>query len=189
MPRRSDKRERLLAAARDVIHQRGYGATTLAIIADEADVPLGNVYYYYKTKTDILTAVLAEHRQGVAEKIRAASKAKSPQGQLIAFLDSSVARREIVARFGCPYGTLSQELEKLGLPQTEESKLLIEEQRLWMEGRFREMGHGPRSPSLALELICAMQGTCVVSQALKNPDVMTQRFSALTQWIQSLVQQ
>ncbi|MDF1660183.1 MAG: TetR/AcrR family transcriptional regulator [Planctomycetota bacterium] len=188
MPRRSDKRERLLVAAGDVIHQRGYGATTLAIIADEAEVPLGNVYYYYKTKSDILSAVLKEHRQRVSEKIAAASKAKSPQGQLISFLDSSLVHKEKVARFGCPYGTLSQELEKLGLPQTEQSKLLIDEQRRWMEQRFRELGHGARSGALALELICAMQGACVVSQTLKDPEIMTQRFSALTLWIQSLIQ-
>lgn len=188
MPRRSDKRERLLAAARDVIHQRGYGATTLAIIADEARVPLGNVYYYYKTKSDILSAVLEDHRDRMLGKIAAASKPGSPSGQLIAFLDLSLAQKETVARFGCPYGTLSQELEKLSLAQTERSKLLIDEPRLWMEQRFREMGHGPRSPALALELICAMQGACVVSQTLKDPEIMTQRFSALTQWIQSLVQ-
>lgn len=188
MPRRSDKRERLLAAARDVIHQRGYGATTLAIIADQASVPLGNVYYYYKTKLDILEAVLEDHQRGVQEKIEEASKAKSPRAQLISFLDSSLQHKETVARFGCPYGTLGQELEKLSLPQSEQSKSLIEEQRRWLEARFREMGQGPRSADLALEMLCAMQGACVVSQTLKDPEIMAQRFSALTAWIQSLAQ-
>jgi len=43
MPRRTDKRVRLIEAAKVLIHQQGFNLTTLADIAQEADVPLGNV--------------------------------------------------------------------------------------------------------------------------------------------------
>ena len=49
MPRKTDKRVRLIDAAKVLIHQQGFNLTTLADIAQEADVPLGNVYYYFKT--------------------------------------------------------------------------------------------------------------------------------------------
>src|SRR3984893_6872237 len=48
-----DKRSRLVSAAVDLAYQNGFGATSLADIAREAKVPLGNVYYYFKTKEEI----------------------------------------------------------------------------------------------------------------------------------------
>ena len=58
MPRTSDKRSRLFEAAGDLFHRQGFNQTTLADIARSADVPLGNVYYYYKTKGQIGEAVV-----------------------------------------------------------------------------------------------------------------------------------
>ena len=58
MPRKTDKRIRLIEAAKVLIHQQGFNLTTLADIAQEADVPLGNVYYYFKTKEAIGEAVI-----------------------------------------------------------------------------------------------------------------------------------
>ena len=52
------KRDRLVAAARTTIHQQGVEKTTLADIAAAADVPVGNVYYYFKTKDELVAAVL-----------------------------------------------------------------------------------------------------------------------------------
>ena len=55
------KRARLVAAARQMVHQQGVESTTLADIAQAAGVPLGNVYYYFKTKDDIIQAVVESH--------------------------------------------------------------------------------------------------------------------------------
>jgi AcrR family transcriptional regulator len=55
------KRERLVAAAAQMLHQQGVEATTLADIAKAAGIPLGNVYYYFKAKSDIITAVIEAH--------------------------------------------------------------------------------------------------------------------------------
>ena len=53
-----DKRSRLVNAAVGLAYQNGFGATSLADIAREAEVPLGNVYYYFKTKDDIGEAIV-----------------------------------------------------------------------------------------------------------------------------------
>ena len=46
----SSKRDRLILAARDLIHSQGVERTTLADVADASGVPFGKVYYYFKTK-------------------------------------------------------------------------------------------------------------------------------------------
>ena len=58
MPRTSDKRERLVNSADTLILRQGFKQTTLADIADDSGVPLGNVYYYFKSKEDIGMSVI-----------------------------------------------------------------------------------------------------------------------------------
>src|ERR1700761_5671229 len=55
------KRARLIGAACQLVHEQGVENTTLADIAQAAGVPLGNVYYYFKTKNDIVRAVVETH--------------------------------------------------------------------------------------------------------------------------------
>src|ERR671934_50052 len=55
---RPGKRDRLVASARELLHQRGVSGPTLAEIAEAADVPPGNVYYYFKTRDDLVLAVI-----------------------------------------------------------------------------------------------------------------------------------
>ena len=46
-----------------LLHQQGIERTTLADIAKAADVPPGNVYYYFKTKDEVIAAVIEAHAQ------------------------------------------------------------------------------------------------------------------------------
>jgi len=45
-----DKRTRLIETATKLAYGRGFRETSLADIAEAARVPVGNVYYYFKTK-------------------------------------------------------------------------------------------------------------------------------------------
>src|SRR6201992_1258052 len=110
-PKPPGKRERLIAAACDLFHRQGIAAATLAHIAEAADVPLGNVYYYFKTKDDIVAAVV----EARTEEIRSATAAVqrrhgSPKARLKALVAMLAESRETIADHGCPYGTLCTEL-------------------------------------------------------------------------------
>ena len=56
---RPAKRDRLIDAASQLFYEQGVERTTIADIAAAADVPAGNVYYYFKTKDDIVDAVVS----------------------------------------------------------------------------------------------------------------------------------
>ena len=111
--RRPGKRERLIAAARQLLHEQGVERTTLADIAKAADVPAGNVYYYFKAKDDVVGAVIEAHVQQI-KAILAAIEARhrSPKSRLKAFVREFTAQSEIVAQYGCPLGSLCSELDK-----------------------------------------------------------------------------
>jgi AcrR family transcriptional regulator len=56
-----DKRTRLIETAMKLAYRNGFRETSLADIAEAARVPVGNVYYYFKTKEE-----LGEARCGAA---------------------------------------------------------------------------------------------------------------------------
>jgi len=58
--KRSDIRERLVRAARDVFLERGVDAAPLRAIARRARTNIGMVYYYFPTKDDLFMAVVEE---------------------------------------------------------------------------------------------------------------------------------
>src|ERR1700693_3658078 len=84
---RPDKRARLVAAAADLLYRQGVEKTTLADIAHAADVPLGNIYYYFKTKDAIVDAVVEAHVQGIVDTLAFLDRRyRSPKGRLKGFI-------------------------------------------------------------------------------------------------------
>src|SRR3979490_1412765 len=112
---RPGKRERLVTAALDLLYHQGVEKTTLADIAQAADVPLGNVYYYFKTKDEIVGAVIEAHIQGIEETVGLLERRhRTPKSRLKALIRVLADQRVMLAEYGCPHGTLCSELEKRG---------------------------------------------------------------------------
>src|ERR1700731_4737237 len=138
MPRtKTDKRSRLIQTAVKLAYRHGFRTTSLADIAEAARVPVGNVYYYFKTKEELAEAVV-ERR---LEEFRAAraewDRWSSPKERLLAFVGSVQANREQLARGGCPLGGLCTELHKEGGALAKRSAALFNEPIRWLEEQFR----------------------------------------------------
>src|SRR5688572_29761654 len=58
MPRTSDAKQRLMDAARNLIWERSYGATSVDDICARADVRKGSFYQFFKSKSDLEIAAL-----------------------------------------------------------------------------------------------------------------------------------
>src|ERR1700680_5165694 len=54
----ADKRARLIETTMKLASKHGFRETSLADIAEAARVPVGNVYYYFKTKDELGEAVV-----------------------------------------------------------------------------------------------------------------------------------
>src|SRR5258706_13463317 len=109
-----DKRTRLIETATKLAYARGFRETSLADIAEAARVPVGNVYYYFKTKEELAEAVV-ERRLGEFRAARAEwDRLSSPKERLLAFVDTLHGKRDQLARGGCPLGGPGTELHRLG---------------------------------------------------------------------------
>ena len=112
-PAAHGKRERLVAAARELVYRQGVERTTLADIAEAADVRLGNVYYYFKTKDDLVAAVVQAHIDHLEAAFAELGRGHGdPGARLKALLGLIAEQGAPMARFGCPYGSLCSELTK-----------------------------------------------------------------------------
>ncbi|MEV6790922.1 TetR/AcrR family transcriptional regulator [Streptomyces sp. NPDC051320] len=184
--RAADKRRRLTAAAAQVLHEQGVERTTLADIAHAADVPVGNVYYYFKTKDELVRAALSEHSTHLDELTGSLDQLPNPHDRLKALIEAWVSRRDTAARYGCPTGTLAVELDKRADGTLDaEAGVVIRRLLDWAGHQFRALGL-PDPNGLAVTLVAAYQGMSLLANALRDPDIMTREGARLLRWLDSL---
>lgn len=183
---RPDKRTRLLQAANKLVHEQGFNATTLADIAEAADVPLGNIYYYFKTKDDIGQALIEQRAEFYQGLVASWESAADPKKRLAALIDEVAGQRKVLARSGCPIGSLCQELHKEGGPLAHRAAGLLDAILQWSEQQFRLLGKGEESADLALHLLSALQGVSLLTHAFNKPQLVLRETARLKKWLESL---
>jgi AcrR family transcriptional regulator len=182
---RPGKRERLIESARGLIHEQGVHRTTLADVAGRADVPLGNVYYYFKTKDDLVGAVLDSYQAEAAALLHAFERHRSPRARLKALVRNWSDMREAVARHGCPMGTLCAELDKIDGGRDREAAAVIAIIIDWAEGQFRQLGRRD-ARDLAVALFAGIQGAALLANTFRDPTILTRQGRHLERWIDAL---
>jgi TetR/AcrR family transcriptional regulator, transcriptional repressor for nem operon len=183
---KTDSRARLLQAAEKVTYRYGFSSAALADIAKEAGVPLGNIYYYFKTKDDIGDAIVELRVSRFRKMLQELDKADSPAERLCGFVQLKIKNREGLAHGGCPVGTLCSELQKHGGSAAKKSAVLFQTALDWMETQFKALGQGSDSRGLAVHLLSATQGVSVLAHTFHDPSLITAEAVRLKKWIRSL---
>ncbi|WP_244188621.1 TetR/AcrR family transcriptional regulator [Streptomyces yokosukanensis] len=182
---RSGKRERLVRAAVQVFHEQGVEKTTLGDIARAAEVPLGNVYYYFKAKDQLVEAAVAAHCEQLDALTAQLDALPDPAVRLKTLVAGWVDQRETAARFGCPFGTLATELDKrddgLDRAAAKVMRALLD----WVECQFTQLRRADAA-ALAVELVAAYQGMSVLTNTLRDPDLMAVQGERLRSWIDGI---
>jgi TetR/AcrR family transcriptional repressor of nem operon len=182
---RPGKRERLVASAADLLHRQGVERTTLAQIAEAADVPPGNVYYYFKTRDDLVHAVIEAQMGEVRALLTRLDGRATPIARLKGLAESWTTNGPMIVEHGCPLGGLSYELNKqnadLGADAARPLRTILE----WAEAQFRELGQ--RNPSaLAVTFLSAIQGAALLANALDDGELLQREIRRIERWVDSL---
>ena len=179
------KRQRLASAAAEVFHHQGVEKTTLNDIAQAADVPLGNVYYYFKTKDQLIEAAIDAHRDRLRAVTGELDRIAEPAERLKALIAGWVGQSETAARYGCPFGTLATELGKREdgpeRSAAEVMRALID----WAAEQFAQMGRADAG-DLAVEFVAGYQGMSVLTHTLRDPEVTRVQGRRLAAWVDGL---
>src|SRR3954471_20268999 len=168
-------KERLILAARDLFWTSGYEGTSLAEIVKKADVNSGSLYYFFKTKEELLLAVLDWYMENLFPQLiePIIAHISDPIERVFALLDGY--RKALVATgctYGCPIGNLTLELGD-SLPRARQKLATnFEDWRTWVRKFLDEAGD--RFPEkldraeVAMFVLTVMEGGVMQSRAQQS---------------------
>ncbi|MDR3390604.1 MAG: helix-turn-helix domain containing protein [Sulfuriferula sp.] len=180
-------RAEIISCAKQLFYQRGYEATSFSDIVDATGLYRGNIYHYFKTKDDILQAVIAQH----LVEFRALlsewdSRHADPKSSLLAFVDMITGRRQDLVEYGCPVGTLNAELGKDRRDLQLAARALFDLFRDWLRMRFLELGKADAADALALHLLGRAQGIAMIAHVYQDTALLQREIQQLDAWIGQL---
>jgi len=180
-------RERIVDAADRLFYERGYEPTSFADIANAVEISRGNFYHHFKSKDDILHAVIElrlEKTRGMLEAWE--RQGARPEERIRSFIRILITNEALIRQYGCPVGTLCTELAKLGHASRAEASALFTLFRTWLRRQFELLGHEADADPLALHVLARSQGVAVLFNAFGDPCFVRQEVDQICTWLSSL---
>jgi AcrR family transcriptional regulator len=178
--------ERIVQAADELFYQHGFERTSFADIADRVRISRGNFYYHFKSKDEILAAVIALRAARTQAMLDGwAARGKTPAGRLRCFARMLIDNREAIQRFGCPVGTLCAELAKQAHPARGDANMIFDQFRHWLREQFAALGRKD-ADALALHLLARSQGIAALANAFHDEAFIRREVALIEAWLKSL---
>lgn len=176
-------RREIVEAANALFYHRGYNQTSFSDIAEAARIPRGNFYYYFKTKDEILAAVIDARTERIRAMLAEWDAAEpDPRGRLKRFVAMVRSSEKDLVRFGCPMGSLNVELGKAQPALKAKAKKMFDLFRDWLSAQLAALGHKDASAE-ALRVLGRMQGVAVLAQVYGDRDYFREQLAELEAWI------
>ncbi len=183
----NDKKSRLVAAAADLFHRRGLTSTSLANVAHHAEVPQGNVYYYFRSKNDLAAAVADEWLRRVDRSLDEVESDTDPWERLSSFIARAERCRSDYAVAGCPIAGLNRDLRQIGGDLAVAAAPAYERQLAWLAAQFAAGGvKRDDAEGHARFLLAAIQGSFLVGHALHDERLIGTVFAGIDHWFAGL---
>lgn len=184
----SDKttRDDIVEAADKLFYRQGYEHTSFSDIADAVRISRGNFYYHFKTKDEILDAVINARLATTRTMLdRWEIEGDGPADRIRSFIDVLIANRADIKRYGCPVGTLCSELAKLNHAAQGEANGLFTLFRTWLRRQFALLGHASDADMLAMHVLARSQGVATLANAFRDETFIRQEVKELHDWLKS----
>ena len=180
-------RGEIVSCAKRLFYEQGYEGTSFSDIVEASGLYRGNIYHYFKTKDEILRAVIGQHFEEFNDLLAKWDKQyDDPRAKLLAFSTMIIGRQGELAEYGCPVGSLNTELAKDRRDLQLAARSLFDQFRDWLTARFRELGKGDESEALALHLLGRAQGIAVIAHVYQDEAILRNESSRLRNWIEKL---
>ena len=186
-------REAILEAATELMHLRGYQATTLDDVLRESGVGKGNFYYHFKSKEDLGYAILDQVISAFLERTLdpCFSETSTPRlTQIRCFLDRVLAaQRERNCVGGCALGNLAAELSDVHEGFRERLSGVFKAWRERLTGALEQAQAAGsvradcRPDAVAQFLVASLEGAILVSKLTKDITVMERCVEELKRYL------
>jgi TetR/AcrR family transcriptional repressor of nem operon len=181
-------REHIVDAADRLFYRQGYAHTSFSDIADVVRISRGNFYFHFKTKDEILDAVIEARLAATREMLdRWESEGKDPAARIRLFIHMLIANQADIKRYGCPVGTLSAELAKLDHAARAEANGLFTLFRAWLRRQFALLGRAADADALAMHLLARSQGVATLANAFHDEKFIRQEVDQMDAWLDACI--
>jgi TetR/AcrR family transcriptional repressor of nem operon len=190
-----ETRERILAAATDLIHARGFKETGLSDILAASGVPKGSFYHYFPSKEDLGRELLVRYRHEARAFLE--REAFPPTGEVVPqfvrfFEESARQQTEGGCKAGCLLGNLAAEVANIHEDlRREVAQCFVELREVFADALER----GPRNGELAGDfapeaaaefLVSVMEGSILLAKARREPSGFAGVNASLIRYLASL---
>ncbi|MBT1063168.1 TetR/AcrR family transcriptional regulator [Bowmanella sp. Y26] len=184
------KREQIVAQADRLFYEQGFEFTSFANIAEAVQISRGNFYYHFKSKDEILEAVIARRLANTQAMLDSWQlQGDSPRARISCFIQILIANSSKILKFGCPIGTLSTELAKLNHQALGHANGLFSLFRQWLGEQLMAMEFTPQqADTLAMHLLARSQGIATLANAFNDMNFIEQEVELLNQWLDLQIQ-
>jgi len=180
----SETRRQIVEVADRLFYERGFEATSFADIAQAVGLSRGNFYYHFRTKDEILGAVIDRRMATTRAMLEAwEEETPAPAERIRRFLRMLIANRAAIMRHGCPVGTLCSEMAKLDHAAQADSARLFTLFRDWLARHFAALGREADAPALALHLLMRSQGIVALATAMRDEGFIEREVADAEAWL------
>src|SRR5262245_60480739 len=190
-----ETRERILAAATELIHARGFKETGLTDILAASGVPKGSFYHYFPSKEDLGRALLVRFRTEARAHLE--RDAFPPTGEVLPqfvgyFAAMARMQAEGGCKAGCLLGNLAAEVANIHEDLRREVARCFDELReVFADALERGQRTGELAPDFAPEaaaefLVSVMEGSILLAKARREPSGFDGVNASLGRYLESL---
>lgn len=181
-------RDHIIEAADQLFYRQGFAHTSFSNIADAVQISRGNFYHHFKTKDEILDAVInarLTNTQMMLEKW--GIEGKTPEDRIRSFINILIVNKAKIKQYGCPIGTLCTELAKLSHSSQPEANMLFTLFRTWLRRQFTLLGREAVADELAMHLLARSQGVATLANAFHDEKFIKHEVQQMSDWLSSCI--
>ncbi len=179
-------RDHIIEAADQLFYQRGYEYTSFSDIADAVQLSRGNFYYHFKSKDEILDAVIGARIANTRQMLEQWEiEGNNPEDRIRSFIHILITNRAHIKHYGCPVGTLCTELAKLSHHSRADANKLFTLFRTWLRRQFTLLGRTADADALAMHLLARSQGVAVLANAFHDEKFIRQEVRQMCDWLKT----
>jgi AcrR family transcriptional regulator len=177
-------RDHIVEAADRLFYRHGYQHTSFSDIADVMRISRGNFYYHFRTKDEILDAVIDARLVKTRTMLEQwESEGQHPADRIRSFIRILIANRADIKRHGCPVGTLCTELAKLDHASQAEANKLFTVFRTWLRRQFALLGREADADALAMHVLAHSQGVATLANVFHDEAFIRREVDEMCEWL------
>ncbi|MBA2079371.1 MAG: TetR family transcriptional regulator [Rhodanobacter sp. 68-29] len=177
-------RDAIVGIADTLFYERGFERTSFSDIADAVGISRGNFYYHFKSKDEILDAVIAVRSRNTRDMLaRWEARSAGPAERILCYIRIVLTNRGKIMHHGCPVGSLSVELAKLDHPLRPDASAIFQVFRDWLAAQFAALGRAKDADVLAMHVLAFSQGVAVMDNAFRDKAFVQREVERMARWL------